>query len=236
MSRTASHAGSPKWKAGGWKTAARKPVKNRDLWQELDDLHGTAGASSGAGSRAMPATRATSAPTNWPGRAWRPSCRRTCGQARRGTRSKIRPAGMQRIIPMLNYADAPAAIDFLVRAFDFRERRVYPMPDGRIGHAELALGDNVVMLASVFPEMGQTTPARGREDPVPAAGTARSSAMSTMSTRTTRRRRPQARSNHRRTGRPVPTANATTAPKTRKAIAGYSASRCSRSRKRKSRR
>ena len=38
------------------------------------------------------------------------------------------PAGKQRIIPMLNYADAPAAIDFLVRAFGFRERRVYPMP------------------------------------------------------------------------------------------------------------
>ena len=37
------------------------------------------------------------------------------------------------------------------------------MPDGRIGHAELALGDNVVMLASVFPEMDQTTPERGRK-------------------------------------------------------------------------
>ena len=32
------------------------------------------------------------------------------------------------------------------------------MKDGRIGHAELALGDNVVMLASVFQEMDQTTP------------------------------------------------------------------------------
>ncbi|MDE0146885.1 MAG: VOC family protein [Rhodospirillaceae bacterium] len=59
---------------------------------------------------------------------------------------------------MLNYADAPAAIDFLVRAFGFRERAVYAMKDGRIGHAELALGGNVVMLASVFPEIDQTTP------------------------------------------------------------------------------
>ena len=27
-----------KWKKNGWKTAARKPVKNQDLWQELDRL------------------------------------------------------------------------------------------------------------------------------------------------------------------------------------------------------
>jgi len=26
----------PKWKANGWKTAARKPVKNKDLWQALE--------------------------------------------------------------------------------------------------------------------------------------------------------------------------------------------------------
>ena len=26
-----------KWKASGWKTAAKKPVKNADLWQRLDD-------------------------------------------------------------------------------------------------------------------------------------------------------------------------------------------------------
>lgn len=28
----------PAWKARGWKTAAKKPVKNADLWRELDDL------------------------------------------------------------------------------------------------------------------------------------------------------------------------------------------------------
>jgi ribonuclease HI len=26
------------WKRNGWKTAAKKPVKNKDLWQELDEL------------------------------------------------------------------------------------------------------------------------------------------------------------------------------------------------------
>lgn len=28
----------PQWKARGWKTSARKPVKNDDLWRQLDDL------------------------------------------------------------------------------------------------------------------------------------------------------------------------------------------------------
>jgi ribonuclease HI len=28
------------WKRRGWKTAARKPVKNEDLWRQLDDLVG----------------------------------------------------------------------------------------------------------------------------------------------------------------------------------------------------
>jgi len=26
------------WKAKGWKTASKKPVKNKDLWQQIDDL------------------------------------------------------------------------------------------------------------------------------------------------------------------------------------------------------
>jgi len=30
----------PSWKKRGWKTAARKPVKNQDLWQALDDAVG----------------------------------------------------------------------------------------------------------------------------------------------------------------------------------------------------
>jgi ribonuclease HI len=28
----------PEWKARGWRTAARKPVKNQDLWEQLDRL------------------------------------------------------------------------------------------------------------------------------------------------------------------------------------------------------
>ena len=62
----------------------------------------------------------------------------------------------QRLIPYLAYEDAPAAIDFLCRAFGFVERFRYPMPDGRIGHAEVALGEHVVMLASVHEGFGES--------------------------------------------------------------------------------
>jgi len=66
------------------------------------------------------------------------------------------PQGMQRIIPYLSYADAPAAIGFLCKAFGFEERFRYPMPDGRIGHAELGYQDNVVMLASAYEGFGES--------------------------------------------------------------------------------
>jgi PhnB protein len=59
---------------------------------------------------------------------------------------------------MLPYADAAAAIAFLCRAFGFEERFRFDMPDGRVGHAELALGDDVVMVASVWREGGLASP------------------------------------------------------------------------------
>jgi PhnB protein len=62
----------------------------------------------------------------------------------------------QRIIPYLSYRDAPAAIDFLCKAFGFEQRLRHPMPDGRIGHAELALAGDVVMLASSYEGFGSS--------------------------------------------------------------------------------
>ena len=68
--------------------------------------------------------------------------------------SRNPPDGMQRIIPYLSYEDAPAAIDFLCKAFAFEEKFRYPMPDGRVGHAELSYLDNVLMLASSYEGFG----------------------------------------------------------------------------------
>lgn len=67
---------------------------------------------------------------------------------------------MSHISPMLVYEDAPAAIEFLCNAFGFEERFRMPMPDGRIGHAELVYRGDVVMLASVYPELGLSSPQR----------------------------------------------------------------------------
>lgn len=68
------------------------------------------------------------------------------------------PETDQRLVPMLVYRDAPAAIEFLCRAFGFEERYRLPMPDGRVGHAELAFQGHHVTLSSEYPEMGLESP------------------------------------------------------------------------------
>ena len=52
------------------------------------------------------------------------------------------------VIPALQYQDAPAAIDFLCRAFGFEKKAVYEGEGGSIAHAELTLGHGMVMLGS----------------------------------------------------------------------------------------
>jgi len=62
------------------------------------------------------------------------------------------PEGFPRITPYLYYEDVAAALDFLGRAFGFRERMRMPGPDGRPSHAEVELADGVVMLGHPGPE------------------------------------------------------------------------------------
>ena len=54
--------------------------------------------------------------------------------------------------PVLRYRDAPAAIDFLCRAFGFERHAVYEGEDGSIDHAQLAYGGGMIMLSSERPE------------------------------------------------------------------------------------
>ena len=57
-----------------------------------------------------------------------------------------RPDGYQTVTPYLVVEGAAAVIDFLRRAFDAQETMRLAAPGGRIGHAELRIGDSVVML------------------------------------------------------------------------------------------
>src|SRR5690242_21928219 len=60
----------------------------------------------------------------------------------------------QRIIPMLAYDDAPAAMDFLRDAFGFEEKFRMASPDGNIGHADMTLSGNIVRLSTTWKACG----------------------------------------------------------------------------------
>lgn len=54
------------------------------------------------------------------------------------------------IIPCLRYRNAPAAIEWLCSVFDFDKYAVYANDGGTIAHAELTLGNGMIMLGSVL--------------------------------------------------------------------------------------
>jgi uncharacterized glyoxalase superfamily protein PhnB len=63
-----------------------------------------------------------------------------------------------KVYPCLAYRDPAAAIDFLQRAFGFSPLLTVPGEDGVIMHAELSLGDEVVMLGGSKPDLGWVSP------------------------------------------------------------------------------
>jgi PhnB protein len=68
------------------------------------------------------------------------------------------PEGYGSVTPYLIVSGAAEAIDFYTRVFGATERMRMEGPDGTVGHAELKLGDSVVMLADEFPELGARSP------------------------------------------------------------------------------
>jgi PhnB protein len=62
------------------------------------------------------------------------------------------------VIPSLIIDGAPAAIEFYGAVLGTSVRMRMDSPDGRVGHAELQLGDSVIMLADEFPDMGYLGP------------------------------------------------------------------------------
>ena len=60
------------------------------------------------------------------------------------------PKGYQSVIPALSIQGAAEAIEFYKRAFGAQERYRMPGPNNSIAHAELEIGDSVVMLSDQF--------------------------------------------------------------------------------------
>jgi PhnB protein len=68
------------------------------------------------------------------------------------------PEGYHTATPYLIIKDAAKAIEFYKEAFGAKEMMRMSQPDGRIGHAEIMIGDSPIMLADEFPEMGARSP------------------------------------------------------------------------------
>lgn len=78
------------------------------------------------------------------------TARKGAGPASR--RVKPIPDGYRVVTPYLCVDGAAAAIDFYKRAFGARQRMRMDAPGGKVGHAELVLGDSVIMLADEYPD------------------------------------------------------------------------------------
>ena len=63
------------------------------------------------------------------------------------------PDGYHSVTPYLSIKGAAAALEFYKRAFGAEEIYRLAMPDGRIGHAEIQIGNSRIMMADEMPEM-----------------------------------------------------------------------------------
>jgi len=68
------------------------------------------------------------------------------------------PEGYPRVCPYLCVDGAAAAIAFYSGVLGATERMRMPAPADKIGHAELQIGDSVIMLSDEFPDMGARAP------------------------------------------------------------------------------
>jgi PhnB protein len=93
----------------------------------------------------------------WPG---------TLRDIRRTMKTQYRPQDFHSITPYLTVKNAGQALEFYKRAFGARERVRMPMPDGKVGHAELQIGDSVFMLGEECPEHGSVSPQTLEGSPV----------------------------------------------------------------------
>jgi PhnB protein len=68
------------------------------------------------------------------------------------------PEGYHTVTPYLAVDDATEAIQYYTKAFGAKERVRMETPDGKVGHAELEIGDSLVMLSDPFPQASTKPP------------------------------------------------------------------------------
>lgn len=68
------------------------------------------------------------------------------------------PDAYHTVTPYIIVDNAAAAIDFYKRAFGAVETMRLPMPDGKVAHAEIKIGDSHIMLADEAPAHGVKSP------------------------------------------------------------------------------
>lgn len=76
------------------------------------------------------------------------------------------PDNYPQVMPYLSIDGAGKAIDFYKSVLGATERMRMDAPGGKIGHAELEIGNSVIMLADAFPESGATPAKPGAGSPV----------------------------------------------------------------------
>ena len=70
----------------------------------------------------------------------------------RSRRNSARASPTPSVVPMLSYEDGIAALEWLARAFGFRETARLTTADGRLSHGEMLAGGGLIMLASPTPD------------------------------------------------------------------------------------
>ncbi|MBV9284730.1 MAG: VOC family protein [Acidimicrobiia bacterium] len=76
------------------------------------------------------------------------------------------PDNYPRVTAYLAIDGAGDAIEFYKKIFGATERFRMPAPDGRVGHAEIAIGDSVIMMADTHPEMNFVDPKKLGNTPI----------------------------------------------------------------------
>jgi PhnB protein len=74
------------------------------------------------------------------------------------TQVKPIPQGFRSVTPYITLRDAARAIDFYKRAFGAQEVMRMDGPNGKVAHAEIRIGDSMIMLGDEMPGMGNPSP------------------------------------------------------------------------------